>query len=91
VRSVTILKLKTIKMEQKSEISINKIPSFSENWHEGYIEYDGVQHKFWLIDPKRQNPEDYDYELEVRWFFKNVPREVRMMYSLIIESFKQKI
>ena len=78
-------------MEQKSEISINKTPSFCENWHEGYVEYQGRQHKFWLIDPKKQTPEDYDYELEVRWFFKNVPTEVRMMYSLIVESFKQKI
>jgi len=28
-------------------------------------------------------------ELEVRWFFSKVPREVRALYPQIIEAFKQ--
>jgi len=76
-------------MSQINQISINKIPAFQENWHEGYVEHEGLKHQFWLLHPIRQVEEDNDYELEVRWFFKNVPREVRMLYPQIIESFKQ--
>jgi hypothetical protein len=32
-----------------------------------------------------------EYEIEVRWFFQRVPREVRAMYPLIINAFKQKL
>lgn len=74
-----------------NEIVINKKPSFTECWHEGYIEYKGEKHKFWLINPVKDEGDENDYECEVRWFFKGVPREVRMMYPYIIESFKQKI
>jgi hypothetical protein len=72
-----------------NEIVINKQPSFIEKWHEGYIEYNGEKYQFWLVHPEGVDPHGNDYECEVRWFFKNVPREVRMMYSYIIESFKQ--
>jgi hypothetical protein len=72
--------------EKENEISIavEKTPSFVETWYEGVIEYQGKKHQFWIIDP-----EGSEYEIECRWFFKNVPREVRMMYNSIIESYKQ--
>lgn len=81
-----MLKLKTKRMENEKMISIavEKEPAFVETWYEGYIEYDGQKYQFWLIDP-----EGSDYEVECRWFFKTVPREVRMMYNSIIESYKQ--
>lgn len=65
-------------------IHIDKQPSITEVWYEGYVDYKGERHSFWLIEPQ-----NCDYELEVRWFFKNVPREVRMQYVEIIETFKQ--
>lgn len=75
--------------ENLQKIVINKDPSFTEIWHEGYIEYDGEQHKFWLIHPKGLDPHGYEYELDVRWFFQRVPREIRAMAPQIIEAFKQ--
>jgi len=66
------------------ELKINKQPSFTETWYEGSVTYQGKEHQFWLIDPAGA-----DYELEVRWFFKQVPREVRGLYNQIVESFKR--
>ena len=71
-------------MENEVSIAVEKTPSFVETWYEGYVYYEGKRHQFWIIDP-----EGSDYEIECRWFFKNVPREVRMMYNSIIESYKQ--
>jgi hypothetical protein len=79
-----MLKLKMKRMENEISISVEKTPSFVETWYEGVIEYQGKKHQFWIIDP-----EGSDYEMECRWFFKTVPREVRMMYNSIIESYKQ--
>jgi len=70
-------------------ISINKQPSFTEIWHEGYVEHDGEIHRFWLIYPQGVDLNGNEYELEVRWFFQRVPREVRAMHPLIINAFKQ--
>jgi len=71
-------------MENEISIAVEKTPSFVESWYEGCVEYQGKRHQFWIIDP-----EGSDYEMECRWFFKNVPREVRMMYNSIIESYKK--
>jgi len=65
-------------------VNIAKKPSFVETWYEGSVEYEGKEHKFWLIDPVGDN-----YECEVRWFFKSVPREVRVNYATILELFKK--
>lgn len=65
-------------------IHIDKKPSIKEVWYEGYVDYKGIRYSFWLIEPQ-----DCDYELEVRWFTKSVPREVRMQYVEIIETFKK--
>tara|TARA_R110000868_G_scaffold294421_4_gene555003 strand:- start:171 stop:410 length:240 start_codon:yes stop_codon:yes gene_type:complete len=76
-------------MEKENQIVINKTPSFTEVWREGYVEHEGKQHKFWLIVPEGVDSEGYEYEIEIRWFFQKVPREVRAMYSYIIEAYKQ--
>jgi hypothetical protein len=75
--------------EEVNQIVINKEPSFVEVWHEGYIESKGERHYFWLIDPQGVDPRGNEYAPEVRWFFARVPKEVRVMYNSIIESFKQ--
>ena len=38
--------------EAQVKVSINRTPSFTEVWHEGSVELNGKEHKFWLIDPK---------------------------------------
>jgi hypothetical protein len=76
-------------MEKVSQITISKTPSFTEIWHEGYVEHEGERHYFWLINPQGVDPRGNEYAPEVRWFFNRVPREVRQMYNAIIEAFKQ--
>lgn len=75
--------------EEQKRIVINKEPAFTEIWHEGYIEYNDERHYFWLIYPQSYDEKGNKYELEVRWFFQKVPREIRAMYPHIIEAFKQ--
>ena len=72
-----------------NQIVINKEPSFTEIWREGHVEHNGEQHKFWLIHPQGVDPNGYEYEIDVRWFFQRVPREVRALHPQIIEAFKQ--
>jgi hypothetical protein len=80
------------KMEDKQlKVSINKEMSFVECWYEGFIEYNGEEHKFWLIHPKGTDVNGNSYEIDVRWFFQRVPREVRAMVPYIIDAFKQKV
>lgn len=73
-----------VQNEPKIPIIIDRTPKFTETWYEGYVEYQGKKHMFWLIDPIGS-----DYEMEVRWFFKTVPREIRAIQHTIIEAFKQ--
>ena len=70
-------------------ITINKTPSFNEIYHEGHVEHEGNYHHFWLVYPQGLDVNGHNYELEVRWFFSKVPREVRALYPQIIEAFKQ--
>lgn len=79
----------TNQMEQQKKIVINKQPSFTEIWYEGYIEHEENEHKFWLIHPQGVDSHGNEYEVDVRWFFQRVPREVRAMVPYIIEAFKQ--
>jgi hypothetical protein len=74
-----------------NQIVINKEPSFKEIWYEGFIENKEKKHYFWLIYPQGLDSNGESYELEVRWFFSRVPREVRALYPQILEAFKQKI
>jgi hypothetical protein len=86
-----MLKQNQRKMENEHvQISINKEPSFTEIWYEGSVEYNGETHQFWLIHPKGVDPHGNEYELDVRWFFQRVPREIRAMQPYIIDAFKQK-
>lgn len=74
--------------EKQIEVKLNKQPSFTETWYEGSVMYNNEEHKFWLVDPKSQDPSGDMYECEVKWFFKNVPKEVRGSYASIIEMYK---
>lgn len=75
--------------KNQNRIEINKDLSFVEEWREGKVTHDGKEHKFWLIHPNGMDPNGYEYELDVRWFFQRVPREVRAMVPQIIDAFKQ--
>jgi hypothetical protein len=86
-----MLKLKMKRMEDKQlKVSINKEVSFVEHWYEGFIELNDEKHQFWLIHPKGVDPNGLEYEIDIRWFFQRVPREVRAMVPYIIDAFKQK-
>jgi hypothetical protein len=76
--------------EEQVKISINKEHSFNEVWYEGEVTFDGQEHKFWLIHPQGLDPNGNEYEIDVRWFFQRVPRQIRAMLPFIIDAFKQK-
>lgn len=71
------------------QIEINKEMSFVECWYEGSVFYGEEEHKFWLVHPQNKDRNNQEYEVEIRWFFAKVPREVRALRSQIIEGFKQ--
>lgn len=75
--------------EKQLKVSINRAPSFTEIWYEGFIEYNEEAHKFWLIHPQGVDPNGNEYNVEVKWFFQHVPREVRSMHPYIIDAFLQ--
>jgi len=68
------------------EISLNKEPSFVETWYEGSVKYNGEAHRFWLVCPDGKD----EFEPEVKWFFKSVPKEVRASYKEIINMYIEK-
>ncbi len=70
-------------------IEINKEPDFTEIWHQGYVKYNGKEHKFFLVYPKSFDEEGNQYELNIKWFYARVPREIRAMENKIIDAFKQ--
>jgi hypothetical protein len=74
--------------EKQVIVSINKKPSFTEIWYEGTVTYDGKDYMFWLINPRGKDEQGREYEMEVRWFFKQVPVEIRKMSDTIINDFK---
>jgi hypothetical protein len=74
--------------EKQVIVSINKKPSFTEIWYEGTVTYDGKDYMFWLINPRGKDEQGREYEMEVRWFFKQVPIEIRAMSDTIINDFK---
>jgi len=76
--------------ENSVQISINREPSFTEIWYEGFVELDGEKYQFWLIHPQGVDPHGNEYEVDVRWFFARVPRQIRGMLPYIIDAFKQK-
>jgi hypothetical protein len=74
--------------EKQLTVSINRKPSFTEIWHEGSVTYDGKEYMFWLINPRGKDEQGREYEMEVRWWFKQVPMEIRKMSDTIINDFK---
>ena len=71
------------------ELKLNTKPSFVEAWYEGSVIFKEKEHKFWLIDPQGEDENGHSYYYEVRWFFKQVPMEVRMMSEGIINAYIQ--
>jgi hypothetical protein len=69
-------------------VSINRQPSFTEIWHEGSVTFENKEYSFWLINPRGMDEQGREYEMEVRWWFKQVPMEVRRMSDQIIKDFK---
>lgn len=75
--------------ENVMTVSINRKPSFTEIWYEGSVNYEGREFMFWLINPRGLDDQGREYEMEVRWWFKQVPMEVRKMSEQIIKDFKE--
>ena len=71
-------------------VEITKTPAFTEIWHEGFVTMGDKKYMFWLINPTGFDEEGREYEMEVRWWFKQVPREIRSMSAQIINDFKTK-
>jgi hypothetical protein len=74
-------------MKTNAEVSIQRKPSIVEVWYEGSVTVEGTEHKFWLIDPQTPDPAGNVYEIEVRWFFKQVPMEIRRMTDQIVQQY----
>ena len=80
------------KMDKDKEIaiiSINKTQSFTEIFYEGSVIFEDKEYSFWLVDPRGKDPDGREYAVEVRWWFKQVPREVRAMHDTIVEAYKE--
>jgi len=75
--------------EEQITVSINKQPSFTEIWHEGSVMYNETEYMFWLINPRGLDDQGREYEMEIRWWFKQVPMEIRKMSDQIIKDFKE--
>lgn len=75
--------------EEQITVSINKQPSFTEIWHEGFVMYNETEYMFWLINPRGLDDQGREYEMEIRWWFKQVPKEIRSMSEQIIKDFKE--
>lgn len=76
-------------MNKQVKVEINKKESFVEYWYEGSVTINNNKYMFWLINPTGFDEEGREYEIEIRWWFKQVPREIRSMSAQIINDFKQ--
>ena len=75
--------------EKLITVSISKDPSFTEVWYEGHVMFNDKKYMFWLIDPQGKDEEGREYEMELRWWFKNIPAEIRNMGSRILNDYKR--
>lgn len=76
--------------EPTIKVEIGRTPAFTEIWHEGSVTMGDKKYMFWLINPTGKDEEGREYEMEVRWWFKQVPVAIRSMSTQIINDFKQK-
>jgi hypothetical protein len=72
------------------KIAIKKEPEFKEVWYEGHVIFEDTLYQFWLVDPQSVDPNSNQYEPEVKWFFKNIPREVRMAANEIVKHYLER-
>lgn len=70
-------------------IEINKDPDFTEIYYQGFVKYNKESYRFWLVYPKSFDDDGNQYEMNVKWFYAKVPREIRAMENKIIDAFKQ--
>lgn len=77
-------------IQEDATIALNKTPEFTEVWYSGYVEFRGEKHEFWLVDPQGTDSKGNDYEVDVKWFFKVVPREVRKLENQIKQQYYDK-
>ena len=70
------------------KISLQRTPSFTEVWYEGFVTDGEIKYLYWLIDPQGKDDQGNEYSEEVRWFFKNVPTHIRALHVQILEQFK---
>lgn len=75
--------------EKMITVEITRTPAFTEIWHEGSVTMNDKKYMFWLINPTGKDEEGREYEIEVRWWFKQVPMQIRAMSNTIINDFKQ--
>lgn len=76
--------------KELTNVYVSAKPAFTELWYEGYIEEGEDKHYFWLIDPQGRDQNGNEYEMEVRWFFKDVPAKIRAAHNQILEQYKYK-
>jgi hypothetical protein len=74
--------------EKMITVEITRAPAFTEIWHEGSVTMGDKKYMFWLINPTGFDEEGREYEIEVRWWFKQVPMQIRAMSNTIINDFK---
>lgn len=75
--------------EKLITVTVKKDPSFTEVWYEGHVMFNDKKHMFWLIDPQGKDEEGREYEMELRWWFKDVPAEIRNMGFRILNDYKR--
>jgi hypothetical protein len=69
------------------KITIDNRQVIKETWRSGFITYENIEHRFWLVEYCNINDTE-GCKVTIQWFYKQVPREVRAMESKIIEQFK---
>jgi hypothetical protein len=84
----TWVNLQTTREEPSIRVEITRTPAFTEIWHEGSVTMGDKKYMFWLINPTGKDEEGREYEIEIRWWFKQVPVAIRSMSTQIINDFK---
>jgi len=67
----------------ESKISITNKPTYTQKWYVGNVTYEGEKYFFWLSE----TDEYAQLPIDISWFYKKVPMEVRGMTQNIIDVF----